>query len=402
MTDGVWIDAAAGASGDMLLAALWDLGVPAAIMAEAAAAVAPVELTFWLEQRQGFAVARAAVSSVEPDPPHRTWASIRTRLAQAALAPTVQAWAEAAFGRLAVAEGRVHGVDPDSVHFHEVGAHDSIGDIVGVCAGFAWLQAAVTVGPIALGGGTVTAAHGVMTVPGPAVLELLRGTPAVSHGGPVPFELCTPTGAALLLTVAAAFGDLPPLTITGIGSGCGSRELPDRLGALRLVQGQLAGASAGAARDAADTASSAVVLATNVDDLDPRLWPRVLTQLLAAGAADAWLTPILMKKGRPAHTLHVLAANDPVLVAQVQRIIFTETTAIGLRTTTVAKTALARELAQVEILGQRINIKIARHNGQTVNAQPEYEDIAAAATALGLPVKDVLARAAAAHGVDGG
>lgn len=388
MTSAVWVDASSGASGDMLLAALWDLGVPAAVMAEAAAAVAPVRLEFFRQQRHGFAIARATVHGLEADPPHRTWADIRTQLATGSLPPQVRALAEAAFGRLARAEGKVHGVSPESVHFHEVGAHDAIGDIVGVCAGFTWLNATVTVGPIALGAGTVTSAHGVLSVPGPAVIELLQDTAATVYGGPSPHELCTPTGAALLLTVASAFGDLPTMLVTGSGSGGGTRVLPDRLGALRLIRG-----SAAAAHSPEPGSEPAVVLATNVDDLDPRIWPMVLARLLSAGAADAWLTPILMKKGRPAHTLQVLAAADPAVIGALQQIVFTHTSAIGLRTSAVTKTALTREFVTVDVLGQGINVKLARHHGRLVNAEPEYDEVAATAENLNLPVKQLLAQA---------
>src|SRR6478609_12122980 len=181
----VWVDASNGASGDMLLAALHDLGVPAEVMAHAARAVAPVEITFANEVRHGFAVGRAYVRGVEDDVPHRTWADVRELLDGADLDDAVRATAHEAFARLATAEGRVHGTSADDVHFHEVGAHDAIGDVVGVCAGFAWLDDEVTVGPIALGGGTARSAHGEIPVPVPAVLHLLTDASAPAHGGPV-------------------------------------------------------------------------------------------------------------------------------------------------------------------------------------------------------------------------
>jgi pyridinium-3,5-bisthiocarboxylic acid mononucleotide nickel chelatase len=396
-SDTVWVDASCGASGDMLLAALWDLGVPAAVMADAARSVAPVEVTFEREDRHGFDVARAYVRSAEDDVPHRTWAQVRELLAAADLAGPVRAAAEAAFARLAEAEGRAHGIAPEQVHFHEVGAHDAIGDVVGVCAGFGWLGGQVRVGPIALGGGTVRAGHGVLPVPGPAVLRLLTGAGAPASGGPVDVELCTPTGATLLTSLADGYGPMPAMTVSAVGSGCGSRVLADRVGALRLVRGTSTDRSAAAPAEV----EQASVLETNVDDLDPRVWPHVLARLLEAGASDAWLTPILMKKGRPAHTLHVLVADDPALVAGLQDVIFSETTAIGLRRTAVTKSALDRELVTVDVEGQPVRVKLARvptgrPAGRVVNAQPEYDDVLAAARALGQPVKVVLARALAA------
>ncbi len=184
-------------------------------------------------------MARAHVTTTETDPPHRTWRDVRALLESADLDPAVRRLALAAFERLAVAEAAVHGVGPEDIHFHEVGAHDAVGDIVGVCAGFVALDlAALHVSPIALGGGTATTSHGVIPIPGPAVLELLRGSELVAHGGPVDEELCTPTGAALLTTLATGTGALPPMTVSAVGLGAGSRHTGVGLSALRLVVGE--------------------------------------------------------------------------------------------------------------------------------------------------------------------
>lgn len=398
MTRLAWVDGSAGAAGDMLLAALVDAGVDADVMARAAAAVAPVELRFWHEVRHGFQVARAEVTAGESErdghAPHRTWRDIRSMLDAADpadLDDTTRASAHRVFERLAAAEAAVHGTSPEEVHFHEVGAHDAIGDIVGVCAGFTALGAQLHVGPISLGGGTARTSHGPIPVPGPAVLRLLEGSGAVAVGGPVDVELCTPTGAALLTTLASAFGPMPAMSVTSTGTSAGSRTVPGHAGALRLVVGDAVGAAGEGPDDEA-----AVVLETNVDDLDPRLWPQVLSTLLAAGASDAWLTPILMKKGRPAHTLHVLCPADTTVRHRIRSIVFRETSAIGLRTTTVAKTALSRQETTVDVGGRAVRVKLALLDGSVVNAQPEYDDVAAAATTLGLPAKVVLTRATAA------
>jgi uncharacterized protein (TIGR00299 family) protein len=394
MTRLAWVDGSAGAAGDMLLAALFDAGVDADVMAGAAAAVAPVELRFWHEVRHGFRVARAEVSAgpAERDghAPHRTWRDIRAMLDAAGLDEGTRASAHRVFERLAVAEGAVHGTPAEDVTFHEVGAHDSIGDIVGVCAGFAALGAQLHVGRIALGGGTAQTSHGPIPVPGPAVLRLLEGSGALASGGPVDVELCTPTGAALLTSLASAFGPMPAMSVTATGTSAGSRVVPGHAGALRLVVGETAEVVTGPDDE------PAVVLETNVDDLDPRLWPRVLAALLAAGASDAWLTPILMKKGRPAHTLHVLCRNETVLRQRLSQIVFRETPAIGLRTTVVTKSALQRHETTVDVGGRAVRVKLAVLDGTVVNAQPEYDDVTAAAEALGLPAKVVLARATAA------
>jgi uncharacterized protein (TIGR00299 family) protein len=390
----------------MLLAALFDAGVDSEVMARAAAAVAPVELRFWHEVRHGFRVARAEVTAAPAEresPPHRTWHDIRAMLDAADLDEATRSSAHRVFERMAVAEGAAHGTSADEVHFHEVGAHDSIGDVVGVCAGLVALDAELHVGRIALGGGTAQTSHGPIPVPGPAVLRLLEGSGAQAAGGPVESELCTPTGAALLTTLATAFGPLPPMAVEATGCSAGSRDVPGHSGVLRLVVGRAVGddphdpEGADGAEGADDSDEvGAVVLETNVDDLDPRLWPQVLTNLLQAGASDAWLTPILMKKGRPAHTLHVLCSDEGALRQRLSRIVFSETSAIGLRSVTVAKTALGRRETTVDVGGRAVRVKLALLHGAVVNAQPEYADVAAAADALGLPAKTVLARAVAA------
>jgi pyridinium-3,5-bisthiocarboxylic acid mononucleotide nickel chelatase len=392
-----WVDGSAGAAGDMLLAALFDAGVDSEVMARAAAAVAPVELRFWHEVRHGFRVARAEVTAAPAErenPPHRTWHDIRGMLDAADLDEATRSSAHRVFERMAVAEGAVHGTAADEVHFHEVGAHDSIGDVVGVCAGLVALDAELHVGRIALGGGTAQTSHGPIPVPGPAVLRLLAGSGAQASGGPVESELCTPTGAALLTTLATAFGPMPPMAVEATGCSAGSRDVPGHSGVLRLVVGRAVGDDPQGTEGSDEV--GAVVLETNVDDLDPRLWPQVLTNLLQAGASDAWLTPILMKKGRPAHTLHVLCRDERVLRQRLSHIVFSETSAIGLRSVTVAKTALGRQETTVDVGGRAVRVKLALLHGAVVNAQPEYADVAAAAEALGLPAKTVLARAVAA------
>ncbi len=294
------------------------------------------------------------------------------------------------FARLARAEGAAHGIDPAEVHFHEVGALDSLADVVGVSAALHDLGVTdVRCGPVALGHGEVRTAHGVLPVPVPAVLGLLAGTGAPVGAGGVEGEACTPTGAALLAATVTGWGPMPPMTVTATGGGAGGRDPAGRANVLRVVLGDPV---AGGASDGAGAAG--VVLEANVDDLDPRVWPAVLSALLAAGASDAWLTPILMKKGRPAHTLSVLAAPDSV--DAVRRVVFTESTTIGVREHPVAKHALAREMRTVDVEGCAVAVKVARLDGRVVNAVPEYDDVAAAAARLGRPVKAVLAAAVAA------
>jgi uncharacterized protein (TIGR00299 family) protein len=378
-----WLDLAAGASGDMLLGALVDAGVPLEVPARAVAAlpVEPVRLSTEQVTRHGLGATRVHVEAPE-SAAHRTWADVRALLTEAPLDPAVRDGALAVFERLAVAEGRVHRVDPESVQFHEVGALDALADVVGVVAGFEHLRLTrLTASPVALGSGSARGAHGVVPIPGPAVLELLAGVPVLA--GPVPAEACTPTGAALLAARVDDWTTLPPMRVQRVGLGAGGRDPAEQPNVVRLVLGE-----------PADEPVDAVVLETNVDDLDPRLWPGVLEELLAAGASDAWLTPILMKKGRAAHTLSVLCR--PEVVAAVQSAVFATSSTIGLRTHAVGKVALDRTEAAVEVLGGRVGVKVARSGGRVVNVSVEFDDVAALARAQALPVKEVLRAATAA------
>ncbi|MEP9362838.1 nickel pincer cofactor biosynthesis protein LarC [Nocardioides sp. CN2-186] len=375
----LWVDATSGASGDMLLGALVGAGVPVEVLQHAVDAVAPEPVTLRVEEvrRGGLAATRVHVEISESHH-HRTWRDIRGMLAGSDTALAV-------FERLAVAEGAVHGMPADDVHFHEVGALDAIADVVGVCAGFAHLGAeSVTVSPVAVGSGTVQTQHGTLPVPPPAVAELLRGVP--THAGVVPMELCTPTGAALLTTLATSWGPQPAMTVEAIGVGAGGRDPEGHANVLRLFRGFEAGL-----RPSSTAGSGPLLLECNVDDLDPRVWPNVIAALLEAGASDAWLTPILMKKGRPAHTLSALV--DASRAGDVRAAIFRQTSTIGLREQPLTKHALDREMVEVVIDGHTVAVKLARHDGVVVNAQPEYDDVVRTATELGRPVSDVLAEA---------
>ncbi|SFF65006.1 nickel pincer cofactor biosynthesis protein LarC [Blastococcus tunisiensis] len=379
-----WLDLSAGASGDMLLGALVDAGVPLEVLTTAVAALPVERIRLVTEQttRHGLGATRVHVHA-PPSSEHRTWADVRDLLAGAGLPTPVRDGALAVFERLAVAEGRVHRVPPDDVHFHEVGALDALADVVGVVAGLEHLGLTrLSASPVALGSGTVRSAHGVVPIPGPAVLELLRGVPVVA--GPVPAEMCTPTGAALLAARVDEWTTLPPMRVERVGVGAGGRDPAELPNVVRLVLGEAA----------APQPAGPVVLETNVDDLDPRLWPGVLEALLAAGASDAWLTPILMKKGRPAHTLSALC--PPAAVPGVEAAVFAGTSSIGLRVVPVGKVALERVQTSVEVLGGRTGVKLSVHDGRVVNVSVEYEDVAALARDLGLPAKEVLRAATAA------
>ena len=374
----------------MLLGALVDAGVPISVIASAVGAVAPEPVGLAASQvtRGALAATRCHVE-IADSVHHRTWTDVRALLTGAALDDAVRDLALRVFERLALAEGAVHGISPESVHFHEVGALDAIADVVGVCAGFVHLGAGeVVLSPVAVGSGSIRAAHGTLPVPPPAVARLLTGVP--SFAGPPghpEMELCTPTGAALLATLATSWGDQPPMTTRAIGVGAGSRNPDGWSNTLRLLVGD-------AAVRPGEDAPTEIVIEANLDDLEPRLIPGALDALLAAGAQDAWVTPILMKKGRPAYTVHALTRPDAA--EAVRRVFFRETSTIGVREHEVVKHALPREMLTVTVDGHPIAVKAARLDAGVVNLQPEWDDVARAAAALDRPAIDVLAEAKAA------
>lgn len=382
-----WLDTACGASGDMLLGALLGAGVPLAVLTGAVDALdIGVQLRAETVLRAGLSATLVHVDRPEGDQPHRTWGEVRTLIENAPLDPEVARRSLLVFGTLATAEGLVHGIEPAAVTFHEVGAWDSLADVVGCCAGLAHLGlSALHAAPLALGGGGVSTEHGDLPVPVPAVVEVLRLAAAPSYGGPLDVELTTPTGAALLGVHVQTYGYQPAMTVTAHGTGAGSRDLPNRPNVLRLLIGETTELAA----------PRLILVEANIDDLDPRLWPGVLAALLAAGAIDAWLTPILMKKGRPAHTVAVLTALGEL--AAVERAFFTETTTIGVRRTAIdGRTELNRRTETIDVYGHQVRVKVAELDGIVVSATPEWVDVAAAAAALGKPAKQVLAAASAA------
>lgn len=434
----VWIDATAGIAGDMLLGALLDAGADPDFVTRCVQAVSG-QLEVRVERTTRHQLDAAKVTIVDSatgraadacdshhshdhdhehghahtqgqadahphghgdahthghpgDHHHRPWRVVRDMIVGADLPGQVEALAQRTFEVLARAEGAVHGIAPEEVEFHEVGSLDAIGDVVGVCAALVDLApqqilcSTVTVGY----GEQVLGAHGRIPIPGPAVTHMVREARIAVASGPLAMETATPTGVALLAALCDESGvGMPAMVLEATGLGAGTRD-PDRVA---NVVRAIVGTGAAASGPAAD-AGAQIVLSTNVDDMDPRLWPEVIAQLMEAGAADAWLSPILMKKGRPAHTLHVLA--DAAQRTTMLGLIAAHTSAIGARETPVTKHALEREFATVEIAGHPIAVKIARFEGRVVNAQPEFRDVEAAARARGVPVRTMLARAVAA------
>lgn len=426
MSTALWVDATHGAAGDMLLGALLDAGAPlepvlAALAALAAAGTEPIGLAVEQVRRHGLR-ALLAVVATPPSHVHRGPADVHDLVVAAGLTDAARDFALAVFDALAEAEAHVHGTDVAQVHFHEVGALDSLADVIGCAVALDSLGLLVpgavrVVSTVALGGGTAWADHGRIPVPVPATLELLARVGAPVSAGPGDRELCTPTGAALLACLATGWGALPGLTVHAVGSGAGTFDPVDRPNLVRAVVGDpvvsgapdvnggvssVAGVSSapGAAGPPAGQSwreDRVLVLEATVDDLDPRLWPDVLDDLHTAGSFDAWLTPVLMRHGRPGHVVTALTAGDTL--DAVFRALVTTTTTLGARVHAVDRRALHRDRVTVQVDGLQVGVKRGLLDGRPVTVQPEYAEARNAARTLGLPVADVLtrARSAAAH-----
>lgn len=416
-----YLDTFAGISGDMTVGALLQLGLPLDELRGAVKALGLHDVELAVEQisRSGIAAVKFHVSVrgervVEPageaDGPghqhsghahhhapaqshghshaHRAYRDVRAQIADSALAPRVKAMALDVFERLAEAEGRVHGRAADDVSFHEVGAADALVDVVGAALGFVHFGVdAIHAAPLPMGGGRVRAAHGPLPVPAPAVTELVRGRPVRFEDGAA--ELVTPTGAAIVAALARP-EPVPELRVAAIGWGAGSRELPDRPNLLRIVLGETVVAAA---------SEDVAVLEATIDDLSPQIYEHVLERLLAAGARDAFLVPVVMKKSRPGTMLRVLA--DPSAREALAAIVFAETSTIGLRWTTWHRTVLARTERTVETPWGPVRVKVARAPDGTPNVAPEFEDCRRLARERGVPLKRIHQAALAAALRDG-
>ncbi|MBA2752313.1 MAG: nickel pincer cofactor biosynthesis protein LarC, partial [Actinobacteria bacterium] len=346
-----WFHCFAGIAGDMALGALVDAG---ADLGEVTAVLERLPVSGWtLEahptQRGGIAAMRIEVGTADT-PVVRTHAHIEGMIEEARLPERVRDRTLATFAALADVEGRLHRRPPSSVHFHEVGGLDAIVDIVGTCAALEVLEVdEVFASPVATGMGMVRSAHGMLPNPAPAVVELLRGAP--TYGQEVTVELTTPTGAALLAANASGYGPLPPMTIEATGFGAGSREIDDLPNLTQVVLGT-------ATTDARRHEGQPVILVeANVDDATGETLSHAVAQLLEAGAHDAWLTPIVMKKGRPAYT--VSALSDPALAEQVARILVAETGSLGTRGTLLQRWPAARTESIVNVEGHPVRVKVS-------------------------------------------
>jgi uncharacterized protein (TIGR00299 family) protein len=378
-----WFHCFSGIAGDMAFGALVDAG---ADLDEVRTLLERLPVDGWSVEaepvlRSGIAGTKLHVRT-EADPPHRTAAEVAAIVAAAALPDRVHRRALATFRALAEAEGRLHRQPPETVHFHEVGALDAIVDVVGTCAALEVLGVdEVTSSAVADGTGSVRAAHGQLPVPVPAVVTLLQGAP--TYGLEIARELTTPTGAALLAANVVQWGPMPAMVVEASGYGAGTADLGDRPNLTRVVIGRRADVSG------AVPGTPVVLLEANVDDVTGEALAYAVDALVAAGAHDAWVTPIVMKKGRPAHTVSVLA--DPAAAADLRAVLVRETGTMGVRGSTLERWPQSRSFDEVEVDGHTIRIKVTG-----TRAKAEHDDVARAARALGLPLREVTARAEAA------
>jgi len=380
-----WFHCFSGVAGDMAFGSLVDAG---ADLSEVRSLLDRLPVSGWSVAaepvlRGGIAGTKVHVRA-EPSSVVRTAANIQALLADARLPPRVEGRASAVFSALADVEGRLHRRSPDQVHLHEVSGIDAIVDVVGTCAALEVLDVdEVCCSPVAVGMGMVRAVHGIIPNPAPAVVELLRGIP--TRGVDLAVELTTPTGAALMAAVAGEYGPLPAMTVTASGFGAGSKELDERPNLTQVVLGEPAPAGQGGGQPSGQPVA---LLEANVDDVTGEVLAHTVTALLSAGAHDAWITPIVMKKGRPAHTIHVLA--DVALVSQLAGVLTAETGTLGVRGHQIERWPSPRHVESVLIDDQPVRVKV---NPGRVKA--EFDDAVRVAERTGRPVRRILAEAEA-------
>jgi pyridinium-3,5-bisthiocarboxylic acid mononucleotide nickel chelatase len=405
----LYLDCFSGIAGDMVLGALLDAGLPFAELKAALGSLAidGYDITAERVLRAGVSATKFRVLEHPPSPddaaaglgatgsapggtphhPHRHLKSIFGLIDRSGLSADGRARAKELFQRLGEAEAAIHQTSLEKVHLHEVGALDSIIDIVGAVFALEWVGAErIVCSPLNVGGGTVQSAHGLFPVPAPATLRLLRDAPVYS--GAIQKELVTPTGALIATSYASAFGPMPQMTVEAIGYGAGDRDEPATPNVLRVVIGRAADRPHG---------DRVVVIECEIDDMNPQIFGVVMDQLYAAGALEVFYVPVQMKKNRPGTLLTVIAA--PEKQPALADVIFRETTTIGLRHSEVDRECLRREIVSVDTPLGAIRFKLAWRDGRVVNAVPEFEDCARIAAAGNLSVKQVQAVAVQAYGV---
>jgi pyridinium-3,5-bisthiocarboxylic acid mononucleotide nickel chelatase len=407
-----YLDCSSGISGDMFLGALLDAGVRAdALLAELRKIpLGDYEFKAVCALRGGLVGTHVEIQ-VAGNQPERHLHHIEQLIGGSALAAAVKQRSLQAFRRLAEVEGKLHGKPPEKIHFHEVGAVDAILDIVGACVGLDLLGVEeLRCSPLNVGGGRVSAAHGWLPVPAPATAELLKGAPVYSSG--VEAELVTPTGAAIVGELAQGFGPMPSMKVERIGYGAGARDFPGQPNLARLFLGERierppASAPPGAGPDSELRISGSVlerseaddelvsVITANLDDMSPQLYGYFVERALAAGALDVSCSSIQMKKNRPGLEMTLLCR--PELVDALTRLLFNETTTIGVRIHEARRKVLERDWVSVETAYGAVRMKVARANGRVTNVAPEYEDCQRLAREKSAPLKDVMLAAQVAY-----
>jgi pyridinium-3,5-bisthiocarboxylic acid mononucleotide nickel chelatase len=383
-----YFDCFSGISGDMTLGALVDAGCPFSAL-ESELHKLPLggwKLSCERVQRGSLAATRIHVQSDEHHC-HRGFSAITEMISRAALLPRAALRATAIFTKLAEAEAKMHGLPVEDVRFHEVGAVDSIIDIVGAATGFELMGIErFACSPLNVGGGTVAGAHGTLPVPAPATAELLKGVPTYASGEAI--EFVTPTGAAIVAALCDHFGPQPAMRAVQIGYGAGAANPPGRPNVLRITLGEAPAAETG------PWAERITVIEANLDDMNPQIYGYFAERALAAGALDIFTTPVQMKKNRPGMLLTLLCA--PPDAERLTDLLFAETTTIGVRRYEAQRRVLARENITLDTRFGAIHLKVARRNGHILNAAPEFDDCRRIAAERGVPLKEVMAEAAVA------
>jgi len=378
-----YFDCFSGISGDMTLGALVDAGVSIDDLRAELAKLSLPGYEFKIEKvnRSGIAATKAHVIIDPRSQKSRHLSDILNIIEGSSLAPTVKEKSGRIFKRMAAAEAKVHGTIPDKIHFHEVGAVDAVVDIVGSVIGLDLLGITqIITSSINVGSGTIQTAHGIFPIPAPATAELLKGIPFYQSS--LQFELATPTGAAIISTLSNSFGILPAMKVDRIAYGAGDKDFSDRPNVLRLMIGELA---------ANYEEDRSIVIETNIDDMSPQVYDYIIERLMDQGAQDVYLSPIIMKKGRPAILLSVL--TDRSKADALLDIIFRETTSIGARIQEVGRKKLSREIKEVDTVYGRIGVKVSMHGNEILTVTPEYDDCRRIAEDKKVPLKEVIEEA---------
>ena len=383
-----YFDCFAGGAGDMLVAAMLDVGLDLKFLKAQIASLGIKNLDLTTSETSRAGLRALQFKPTAPDQhQHRNLKDITKIITSSSISDNAKKTAISIFQKLAAAEAAVHGSDPNDIHFHEIGALDSIVDIVSAAIGLQTLAPEkIYCSPLSVGSGTVKCDHGILPVPAPATAELLKGIPI--SAGPAPLELLTPTAAAILVTVVDEFSPLPPMKIDKIGYGAGSRESENFPNIVRLILGQAAPADT-------QTADSVCLLETNIDDATGELIAYVNDKLFQQGALDVFTTPIRMKHNRPAVQLSVICKVPDIQT--MEQTLFEQGLTFGIRRRILQRTKLARNFLTVKTPFGEIKIKVGSLEGRVVNAKPEFSDCAAAAQKHSVPVKAVIAAAVKAY-----